>query len=167
MGHKEHKAEYPTHVVCGVITVSDTRTPETDKSGRLIQDLLLGEGHQVGDYQIVPDEAPRIRGALEGLASKNNVQAVILTGGTGVSQRDGTVEVVEALLEKELKGFGELFRYLSYGEIGSSAMLSRALAGVSAGKIIFCLPGSSAAVRLGMEKLILPELGHLVGEIAR
>jgi molybdenum cofactor biosynthesis protein B len=90
-----------------------------------------------------------------------------LTGGTGVSQRDGTVEVVEALLEKELKGFGELFRYLSYGEIGSSAMLSRTLAGVSAGKIIFCLPGSSAAVRLGMERLILPELGHLCGEISR
>lgn len=154
-------------MVCGVITVSDTRTPETDKSGRLIQDLLRDRGHEVGKYQIVPDEAPRIREALESLVLKNRVQAVILTGGTGISPRDGTVEVVGALLEKKLDGFGELFRSLSYSEIGSSAMLSRALAGVFSGRVIFCLPGSSGAVRLGMEKLILPELGHLCGEVSK
>lgn len=167
MGHEEHKARAPVQVSCWVITVSDTRTIETDEGGRLIQGLLRSAGHTVSDYQILPDEPEQVRVALELIGNKNSSGAVIITGGTGISKRDGTVEVAEALIEKRLDGFGELFRFLSYGEIGSSAMLSRAVAGVFRGKILFCLPGSLGAVRLAMEKLILPELGHLVGEIGR
>ncbi|HEY5648125.1 MAG TPA: MogA/MoaB family molybdenum cofactor biosynthesis protein [Nitrospiria bacterium] len=167
MGHKEHKAHAPAHVRCWIITVSDTRTPETDKSGKLIRDLLHSAGHATAGYQIFPDEPSRIRDALNTIGSQESAGAVILTGGTGISRRDGTVDVAESLFEKRLDGFGELFRSLSYAEIGSSAMLSRAAAGTFQNKVLFCLPGSTAGVRLAMEKLILPELGHLIGELSR
>lgn len=165
MGHREHQEESPKEVNCSVLTVSDTRTPETDTSGRLIKELLEENQHEIIHYQVVKDEPNEIRGILQALPAP--IQVVILSGGTGLSKRDSTYEAIVELFEKRIDGFGELFRALSYDEIGSAAMLSRATAGVYQGKIIFSLPGSSNAVRLAMEKLILPELGHLVRELFR
>lgn len=153
-------------VNCAVITVSDTRTPETDKSGQLIQKLLLDANHQVGAYRIIPDEPTQIQAQIESLAQESNLQVIIFNGGTGIAPRDTTYDAIEKLLEKTLPGFGELFRCLSYQEIGSRAIASRAVAGVCQNLLIFSLPGSINAVRLGMEKLILPELTHLVGQIS-
>lgn len=154
----------PSAVRCLVITVSDTRTAATDRSGPLAAELLQAAGHTVAGREIVPDEPERIREALLAAAGRADVEAVILTGGTGVSPRDRTPEAVRPLLALELPGFGELFRMLSWQEIGAAAMLSRALGGIGpGGKPVFALPGSSAAVRLGVERLIAPELAHLVG----
>jgi molybdenum cofactor biosynthesis protein B len=163
--HREHKAHGEPKVSCGVITVSDTRTPETDTSGRLIQDLLAQAGHAVAAYHIVKDEPSEIRPMLQSLLDSAAVQAVLVNGGTGVARRDVTFDAIRGLLEKELPGFGELFRLLSYQEIGSAALLSRATAGTVGSKVVFSMPGSSGAVRLAMEKLILPELGHLLHEL--
>ncbi|MEI6441859.1 MAG: MogA/MoaB family molybdenum cofactor biosynthesis protein [Nostocales cyanobacterium ELA583] len=149
-------------VTCAVITVSDTRSPNTDKSGQLIKELLLADDHTVGLYQIIKDEPREIAAQLEVLSKDTYINAVIFNGGTGIAPRDTTYDALEKLLTKTLPGFGELFRFLSYQEIGSRAMASRAVAGIYQNKIIFSLPGSSNAVRLGMEKLILPELVHLV-----
>lgn len=165
MGHKEHKASAPTRVRCAVITVSDTRTLETDSSGALIQKLLQEAGHDVVSRRIVKDDPSQIRDLIKD--SPAGAQAVILNGGTGISSRDGTHEAVVGILEKRIDGFGELFRRLSYDEIGPAAMLSRATAGTFGGRVIFSLPGSEAAVQLAMEKLILPELGHCVRELSR
>jgi len=167
MSHKEHKAQSPSFVVCAVVTVSDTRTSETDTSGALIRKLLSDRGHRVASSHWVKDEPTEVQKLLVDLISKPDVQAVILNGGTGISKRDGTYEAVAGLLEKRLDGFGELFRSLSYLEVGSAAMMSRAVAGVYGGKIVISIPGSESAVRLAMEKLILSELGHLVREINR
>lgn len=167
MGHKEHKAQSPSIVSCAVVTVSDTRTPETDTSGALIRKLLADQGHRVAASHLVKDEPAGLRKLLEAVAQNPDVQAVILNGGTGISKRDTTYEALLEMLDKRLDGFGELFRALSYDEIGSAAMLSRAVAGTYKGKVIFSLPGSQAAVRLAMEKLILPELGHLIYEANR
>lgn len=164
-GHQEHKAHANVHVSCGVITVSDTRTKETDKSGQLILELLKAAGHSVTGYHIIKDEPTQIRPLLAALLADPNIQAVIINGGTGVSKRDVTFDAIEGMLEKHLPGFGELFRLLSYEDIGSAAMLSRAAAGIAQGKAVFSLPGSSGAVRLGMEKLILPEMPHIVFEL--
>jgi molybdopterin adenylyltransferase len=150
---------------CAVITVSDTRTPETDKSGLVMQRLLSLAGHVVVDYQIVPDEPDRIASLLTNLLARPNLDAILLSGGTGIAPRDGTYEVIADRLEKTLSGFGELFRQLSYAEIGSRAMASRAIAGTCQGKLIFSMPGSSNAVQLALEKLILPELVHLVKQL--
>ncbi|MDJ0795876.1 MAG: MogA/MoaB family molybdenum cofactor biosynthesis protein [Calothrix sp. MO_167.B12] len=154
-------------VNCAVITVSDTRTPETDKSGQLIQQLLGDGNHTVGEYGILPDEPEKIQQRLEFLSKNTYIEAVIFNGGTGIAPRDNTYDAIEKLLEKVLPGFGEVFRYLSYQEIGSRAIASRAVAGVYRGKLIFSLPGSSNAVRLAMEKLILPELNHLVSQLGK
>ncbi|MDM9581155.1 molybdenum cofactor biosynthesis protein B [Nostoc sp. GT001] len=154
-------------VTCAVVTVSDTRTLETDKSGQLIQQLLLGANHAVGAYTIIKDEATQIQGQIENLGKSSNLDAVIINGGTGIAPRDTTYDAIEKLLEKTLPGFGELFRFLSYQEIGSRAIASRAVAGVYQDKLIFSLPGSSNAVRLAMEKLILPELTHLVSQVCK
>jgi molybdenum cofactor biosynthesis protein B len=144
--------------------VSDTRTPETDTGGALIAELLAAHGHPLVSRAIVRDEAEAIRGAaLEALGAPE-VRALIVTGGTGVAPGDVTPDALEPLLERTLPGFGELFRMLSWQEIGSAALLSRALAGLRAGRVVFVLPGSRGALRLAMEKLILPELGHLAGE---
>lgn len=156
--HKEHG---PRRVRCAVLTVSDTRTVETDTSGARIRELLAEAGHDVASSSIVPDEPEEIRARL--LAMEAGVQAVIINGGTGLAKRDTTFEAVQALFEKTLDGFGELFRMLSWEQIGAAAMMSRATAGVVGGKVVFSLPGSTAAVELGMTKLILPELGHIVG----
>ena len=158
----EHKAQAPESIRCYVVTVSDTRTEASDTSGRTIVDLLTGAGHAVTGRSIVKDDAALVRAAIERQLASPDVQAIITTGGTGISSRDSTFEAVQALLQKRLDGFGELFRMLSFQEIGASAMLSRATAGLAAGKIIIALPGSVAAVRLALDRLVLPELGHLV-----
>lgn len=150
-------------VNCAAITVSDTRSSETDKSGQLIKQLLLEAGHVVGAYTIIKDEPTQIQHQLRSLPT--TIQAVIFNGGTGIAPRDTTYDAIESLLEKTLPGFGELFRYLSYQEIGSRAIASRAVAGVYDSKLVFCVPGSSNAVKLAMEKLILPELRHLTSQL--
>ncbi len=144
-----------------VITCSDTRTKRTDQTGKLIVDLLQVYSHPVLGHHIVRDEAHQLTSVLMQAVQEKHVRVVIINGGTGITERDRTVEVVEALLEKKLSGFGELFRTLSYEKIGSSAMLSRAVAGTFRGRMIFALPGSESAARLAMEELILPELGHI------
>ncbi len=167
MGIEEHRAQSPTSVGCAIITVSDTRTEATDTSGQLIRDGLEGAGHEILAYCIVPDEPPAIRRAIEEAAETDGVKAVLLTGGTGITPRDRTYEAVSEMLDKRMDGFGELFRIFSYEEIGAAAMLSRAVGGVAGGALVFAMPGSRPAVRLGMEKLILPELGHLVFEMEK
>jgi molybdenum cofactor biosynthesis protein B len=163
----EHKAQAPQSVRCFVLTVSDTRTAETDVSGRAIAQLLAAAGHEVVGSAIVKDDPVLVRGAIERQLADAAVQAIIATGGTGITSRDSTYEAIAGLLEKKLDGFGELFRMLSYNEIGAAAMMSRACAGLAAGRIIVSLPGSVAAVRLAMERLIVPELGHLVQQAGR
>ena len=149
---------------CAVITVSDTRTPETDTSGQIIQQLLKDAGHQIVSYQIVPDEPTEIKTLLEQL-DRQQLEVIIFSGGTGIAPRDTTYDVVSSWLAKPIPGFGEIFRYLSYQEIGSRAIASRAVAGVKNQKLIFSLPGSSNAVKLAVTQLILPELNHLVKQI--
>jgi molybdenum cofactor biosynthesis protein B len=166
MSHQEHRRHAPDSVRCAVITVSDTRTPENDTSGQFIQQALTQAGHTVSAYHIVKDEPEDIRRLLTHYIQAPDTEAIVLNGGTGLSSRDGTYEVVRSCLEKELTGFGELFRSLSYAEIGAAAMMSRATAGVASGTVIVSMPGSTAAVRLAMEKLLVPELAHM-SHIAR
>jgi molybdopterin adenylyltransferase len=158
----EHKALAPRSVCCFVVTVSDTRTEATDSSGRTIVQLLETAGHTVAGRSIVRDDAELVRDTVVRQLATPGVQAIITTGGTGITSRDSTYEAITAMLEKRLDGFGELFRMLSYEQIGAAAMMSRACAGLVAGRIIVALPGSEAAVRLAMEKLLVPELGHMV-----
>ena len=165
--HQEHKQHAPKIVSCLIITCSDSRTPETDTSGQLIRRLLTEQGHTVIGYHLVKDEPTEIRKFIEGGVQDQSIQAIIINGGTGLSRRDSTFETIDKMLDKRLNGFGELFRQLSYQEIGSPAMLSRATAGLFSGTILFSIPGSERAVRLAMEQLILPELGHIVGEITK
>ncbi len=160
----EHRAEGPDRVQCAVITVSDTRTLETDKGGDTVIRLLTEAGHTLTQRPLVPDEPERIRTLLEKLAACEEVDVVLITGGTGIGSRDQTFETVVSLLTKTAPGYGELFRMLSYQEIGAAAMLSRAIGGLLEKTVIFTMPGSPAAVRLAMEKLIVPELGHFVRE---
>jgi molybdenum cofactor biosynthesis protein B len=157
-----HKARAPRSVRCFVVTVSDTRTEETDTSGRAAAELLSAAGHLVVGRTIVKDDPALVRSTLERQLANPDVQAIITTGGTGIASRDSTYEVVSAMLHKRLDGFGELFRILSYEQVGPAAMMSRACAGLVAGRIIVSLPGSEAAVRLAIERLLIPELGHLV-----
>lgn len=164
---REHKARAPRSVGCFVLTVSDTKTPETDTSGGLLRDLLTAGGHRVVGASIVRDEPAEVAGVVRQACADPAVQAVILTGGTGITARDATFEAVEALLDKKLPGFGELFRMLSYQEIGPAAMLSRAQMGIHARRIVVSLPGSPNACRLALEKLLVPELPHLVREVSR
>ena len=163
----EHKAAAPARVGCYVITVSDTRTADTDTSGRAIVELLTGAGHQIVGHTIVKDDAELLRDCIGRQLANPAVQAIITTGGTGITSRDCTYEAVTAMLSKRLDGFGEIFRTLSYEQIGAAAMMSRAVAGTISGRVVVSLPGSEAAVRLALEKLLLPELGHLVREATR
>jgi molybdenum cofactor biosynthesis protein B len=167
MSLAEHKAQAPGSVRCYVITISDTRTDRTDTSGRAIAELIAAAGHAVVGRTVVTDDPDLVRGTIERQLANPDVQVVITTGGTGISSRDSTYEVVGTMLQKRLDGFGELFRMLSHQEIGSAAMLSRACAGLVAGRIVISLPGSEAAVRLAMERLVIPELGHLVQQASR
>jgi molybdopterin adenylyltransferase len=167
MSVTEHKARAPQSVRCFVVTVSDTRTEDTDTGGRAIVSLLQGAGHTIVGRSIVRDDPESMRGIIERQLANPDVQVIITTGGTGITSRDSTFEAVSGLLQKKLDGFGELFRMLSYEQIGSAAMMSRAVAGLVAGRIVVSLPGSEAAVRLAMEKLLIPELGHLVEQAGR
>jgi molybdenum cofactor biosynthesis protein B len=163
----EHKAAAPASVSCYVITVSDTRTEDTDTGGRAITDLLTAAGHRIAGHAIVKDDPDLLRDCIGRQLANPAVQAVITTGGTGITARDCTYEAVSGMLWKTIDGFGEIFRALSYQEIGAAAMMSRAVAGTIAGRVVVALPGSEAAVRLALEKLLLPELGHLVREATR
>jgi molybdenum cofactor biosynthesis protein B len=163
---QEHRAQAPRAVACAVITVSDTRNLATDKSGGLVSELLTAAGHQVVHRAIVPDEPDRIRSAI-GEAVAAGAAAVLITGGTGISPRDQTYETLSGLLTKPMPGYGELFRMLSYVEIGAAAALSRTIGGLVGPTVVLTMPGSSAAVRLAMEKLVLPELGHMVREATK
>ena len=163
----EHKAQAPASVACYVLTISDSRTPDTDTGGRAIRDMLEGSGHLVAGHAIVKDEPALVAAHVRAQLADPRTHVIITTGGTGISARDGTVEAIDGLLEKRLAGFGELFRMLSFQEIGSSAMMSRAIAGTVGRKAIFLLPGSPGAVRLAMNRLILPELGHVVQQLSR
>lgn len=160
----QHHAKAPVHIGCAVITVSDTRTLETDSGGALLAELLSAAGHRILSRVIVADDVGAIRAATRAALEIADCRAVLLTGGTGVAPRDVTPEAVRPLLDRELPGFGELFRMLSYEEIGPAAMVSRALAGLCGDQAVFALPGSRGAIRAALEKLVLPELGHLVGE---
>jgi molybdenum cofactor biosynthesis protein B len=162
----EHKAHAPAQVAAFVVTCSDSRGPESDESGQTIRGVLEGAGHSVVGYKVVKDDPEAIRAALEEAAAAG-ARAVLFNGGTGIGRRDNTIEVLVELFEKELPGFGELFRYLSFKEIGSPAMMSRATAGTYQGMIVFALPGSPQAARLALDELILPELGHAVRELTR
>ena len=162
-----HKALAPRCVRCFIVTVSDTRTEETDTGGRAIADLLTAGGHDVAGRAIVKDDPDLVRGTIERQLANPDIQVIITTGGTGITSRDSTYEAVSGLMQKRLDGFGELFRMLSYQQIGPAAMMSRACAGLVAGHIVVSLPGSEAAVRLAMEKLVIPELGHLVQQASR
>lgn len=163
----EHTQSSPQSITCLVITCSDSRTPDTDTSGQLIANRLTEQGHRVLPRLLVRDDPSEITKGVASGTSDPHVQAIIINGGTGLSRRDSTFEAIDGLLEKRMDGFGELFRYLSYQEIGAPAMLSRATAGLVHGKILFSTPGSEAAVRLAMEHLILPELGHIIQELTK
>jgi len=167
MSDAEHKASAPVQVRCFVLTVSDTRTEATDRSGAAIVDLLTSFGHLVAGRTIVKDDPGLVRDTVERQLANPEVQVIIATGGTGITSRDSTYEAVAALLQKRLDGFGELFRMLSYEEVGSAAMMSRACAGLASGKIVVSLPGSESAVRLAMGRLLIPELGHLVQQASK
>lgn len=166
MADVQHRAKVVESVACAVLTVSDTRVAETDASGRCICDILVNAGHRIHVYEIVPDEPIRIRQWVLDQCESPLCHAVLMTGGTGLAARDTSYEAIEGLLEKKLDGFGELFRSLSYAEIGPAAMLSRAVAGVRNSTIVFSMPGSPDAVRLAMDRLIVPELGHIAWLLA-
>ncbi len=164
---RQHREAAPETVRVAILTISDTRTPENDTGGDTIQELIEKAGHEVIIRAIVHDNARFIRNKLVGFLARSDVDAVITTGGTGISRRDTTYEVAERMIEKKLDGFGEIFRMLSYEEVGAAAMLSRAIAGSAGGKFLACLPGSRNAVRLAMEKLLVPEMAHVVFELKR
>lgn len=164
---REHKAHAPTRVAFGLLTVSDSRDLARDASGDEIARILKDAGHAVARRELVRDEAAQIRGAVEAMLAAGEVEAVVTTGGTGVAPRDVTIEAIEPLFAKRLPGFGEVFRALSYQEVGSAAIMSRAEAGVARGKPVFVLPGSPKACRLAVERLVVPEVGHVVSLLRR
>jgi molybdenum cofactor biosynthesis protein B len=166
-GLERHRADAARSVAAAVLTVSDTRTLATDTGGALVAELLAAAGHVVRRREIVPDEPSAIASAVRRALTEPELSALVVTGGTGVAPRDVTPETVEPLLERVIPGFGELFRALSFQEIGSAALLSRALAGIACGRVVFVIPGSRGAVRLALEKLVLPELGHLAAEAVK
>jgi molybdenum cofactor biosynthesis protein B len=167
VSHTEHKAHAPASVACFVLTVSDSRTPDTDTGGQAIRRLLEAAGHRISGHAIVRDEPSEVAAHVRAQLTDPATQIVITTGGTGLTSRDTTFEAIDALLEKRLDGFGELFRFLSFQDIGPSAMMSRATAGTIGRTAIFVLPGSPKAVELAMTRLILPELGHIVQQLSR
>ena len=165
--HEVHQSQGPQFARCAVITVSDTRTLENDTGGQGVIDRLMAAGHTIVHREIVPDEPNRMRPLLFSLAARDDIDAILLTGGTGITSRDQTYETVSGLLEKPLHGYGEIFRMLSYQEIGPACMLSRAVGGLIGRKVVLTMPGSPAAVRLAMEKIIIPQLPHLLREAGR
>jgi molybdenum cofactor biosynthesis protein B len=171
MGYHEHKHLAPENVSCAVVTISDSRTEADDESGRFIRERLTEGGHRVVDHAIIKNDADAVRGHVRALAARDDVQVIITSGGTGISHRDVTVDTVLPMLEKRLDGFGELFRQLTYEEIGTGSIMSRAIAGVIGGTsgavVVVCFPGSLGAAKLAVNRIILPEIGHLVREATR
>ncbi len=165
MAVHEHKKKAAKSLGIMVITVSDTRDETTDQSGQLIKEMLAEGGHRTVGYQIVKDEPKEIEDLLRQTLGRKDLEVIILNGGTGIAPRDGTYEVVEHLMQKRLDGFGEIFRYLSYQDIGSAAIMSRACAGIAGDKVMISLPGSKGAVQLAMGQLVLPEMGHMVSQL--
>ncbi len=165
MAVHEHKNKAAQGLGIMVVTVSDTRDEKTDKSGQLIKEMLMEAGHRTVGYKIVKDEPREIEGLLCETLARKDLEVIILNGGTGIAPRDGTYEVVDRLLEKRLDGFGEIFRYLSFQDIGSAAIMSRACAGIAGDKVMISLPGSTGAVQLAMGRLVLPEMGHMVSQL--
>lgn len=165
--HEEHQAQGPQSIRCAVITVSDTRTLETDTGGKTVIDHLTGAGHQVVAREIIPDDPARMKLLLQALQTRDDVDAILMTGGTGITSRDMTYETVSSLLTRPLPGYGEIFRMLSYQDIGPAAILSRAVGGLLGRKVLLTMPGSPAAVKLAMEKIIIPQLPHLMREAKR
>jgi molybdenum cofactor biosynthesis protein B len=159
---QQHREAAPRRIRCAVVTVSDTRTLKNDRGGKTIMEHLLSQGHHVAQREIVPDDPDRVQHLVRGLAAEDAVDVILVTGGTGISPRDQTFEAIAPLLQKTLPGYGELFRLLSYQQIGAAAMLSRAEGGLVGQTVVLTMPGSPAAIDLAMQKLILPELGHLV-----
>ena len=166
MTQQPHPDSAQRMVNCAVITVSDTRSPQTDRSGETIKQLLVEAGHSVLAYRIIPDEPTLIRDYLQEVAQRADIEAIIFNGGTGIAPRDTTYDAIEGLLEKTLPGFGEIFRALSYQEIGSRAIASRAVAGIYQGKLLFSIPGSTGAVKLALSQIIIPELIHLIAQLS-
>ena len=167
MGYHEHKHSAIKNVNCAVLIISDSRTEQDDESGGLIKQKLTENGHRVVSYYILKNDAESIRKKIDELLAQEEIQVIITSGGTGLSHRDVTVDTIFPMLEKKLDGFGELFRFLTYQEIGTVSIMSRAIAGVVEGKIILCLPGSLGAANLAMDKIILHEIGHLIREATR
>ena len=167
MGYEEHRHLSPQCLDCAVVIVSDSRDVKTDESGALLVEEMKKAGHTIASFEFLKNDADSIGSKLSLLLHQNGLQVIIMSGGTGASRRDVTVETVTPMLDKVLPGFGELFRTMSYQEIGTGAILSRALAGVSLGKVVICLPGSVKAVELALHKIILPEIAHLVREASR
>ena len=167
MGYHEHKTHENKTVGCAVLVTSDNRTEETDESGKLIKQRLLDKGHKVVYYTILKNDAAVLKNKIIELIKQEEVQVIITSGGTGLSHKDVTVNTVQSMLEKQLDGFGELFRQLTYQELGTASIMSRATAGIINGKVIICFPGSLGAATLAMDKIILPEIGHLVREATR
>src|SRR5512146_1742381 len=166
MGHHEHRNEAPPSVRFFVVTASDTRGEAEDESGTWLRAQIAAAGHALAGYLLVKDEPVALRGALDAAAAAG-AEVIVVNGGTGIAGRDRTFEAVSSVLEKRLDGFGELFRMLSFAEIGAAAMLSRAVAGTWGGRAVFSVPGSKAAVRLAWEKLIGPEAGHVLRELRK
>ncbi|HNS08815.1 MAG TPA: MogA/MoaB family molybdenum cofactor biosynthesis protein [Candidatus Ozemobacteraceae bacterium] len=167
MGHREHEKMAAASLKIGVMTFSDTRSAADDKSGMILQEVFKAGGHAIVAYEVVKEDPGLMLTALQAWLNRSDLDAIVTTGGTGLTARDGTVEVARRLFSKELDGFGELFRMISYQQIGTAAMLSRATAGLASGKMLICLPGSSKAVRLAATRLILPQLPHMLWEIRR
>jgi molybdopterin adenylyltransferase len=167
MSHHDHKEQSPKSVVFAIVIISDSRTEATDESGRYLKERLPEAGHEVASYALLKNDSDSIRKLLSGLAEDARTRVILMSGGTGASRRDVTVETVTPLLDKKLDGFGELFRFLTFQEIGTTSVMSRAMAGTINGKIVISLPGSLAAVKLAVEKIILPEIGHMVREASR
>jgi len=167
MGHREHEKMAAASLKIGVMTFSDTRSAAADKSGMILQEVFKAGGHAIVAYEVVKEDPGLMLTALQAWLNRSDLDAIVTTGGTGLTARDGTVEVARRLFSKELDGFGELFRMISYQQIGTAAMLSRATAGLASGKMLICLPGSSKAVRLAATRLILPQLPHMLWEIRR
>jgi molybdenum cofactor biosynthesis protein B len=164
---EEHRQSAPESIRCAVLTLSDTRTEAEDKSGAFIRQALDWSGNEVAEYRILPDDAEQIRPLLIEWSMRSDIDAILTNGGTGIAKRDSTYDAISSLLDKRLDGFGELFRMLSYQQIGAAAMLSRAVAGTIGNTIVIAMPGSSNAVQLAMEKLVLPEIRHLVFELRK
>ena len=167
MGYHEHKKQENKNIGCAVIVTSDSRTEETDESGKLIKQRLLDRGHKVVYYCILKNDAQTLKNKIIELIKQDTLQVIITSGGTGLSHKDVTIDTIQPMLEKRLDGFGELFRNLTYQELGTASIMSRATSGIINGKIIICFPGSLGAATLAMDKIILLEIGHLVREATR